>query len=316
MAGSSKQHPEQLPEQMEQLRQRLDEIFGAPTSSVIWASLSAPKAQAYWLNPLRPRPREFAPLGQRLNGFEGAYYVAPREREAVTQNIGATDGWLYPINPSSLLAVRVLDAREDEEVLDLAAAPGGKTLGIAAAMRNTGRIAAVEVVKGRFHRLRANLERCGVTNTAFYLADGRGIGRKVPGRFDRVLLDAPCSSEARIRLADPATYTHWKLRKIRETSKKQMRLLRSAYQALKPGGVLVYCTCAFAPEENELVVNGLLRAEPGADIEPIEVADVPTGSGLTSWQDKALDGRLEHSVRVLPDELWDGFFLCRLRKSA
>lgn len=312
MADKSNAHPQQI----EQLRDRLVQVYGESTASAVWASLSEPKRQAYWLNPLTRRPESFDPFGERLDGFDDAYHVDHPDRELVTLHAGAADGWLYPMNPSSLLAVRVLGARDDEEVLDLAAAPGGKTLGIAAAMHNTGRIAAVEVVKGRFHRLRANLERCGVTNTAFYLADGRSIGRKVPDRFDRVLLDAPCSSEARIRLADPKTYAHWKPRKIRETARKQVTLLRSAFHALKPGGVLVYCTCAFAPQENEMVVDTLLQSGVNVDVEPIDVTGIPAMPGLRVWQDKTLDRRIEHAVRVVPNTLWDGFFICRFRKGA
>ena len=242
------------------------------------------------------------------------FSVAADLRETVTRHEGARDGWLYPMNPSSLLAVEALAPRPGEEVLDLAAAPGGKTVALAARMRNSGRIAAVEAVKGRFHRLRANLERCGVANAQLYLADGRAIGRKVPERFDRVLLDAPCSSEARMRLDDPGTHAHWKPRKIREASAKQAALLRSAYRALKPGGVLVYCTCTFAPEENERVVDRLLRSEPGAEPESLHFAGVPHTAGLTGWRGQACDSRLERAVRVLPDDLWDGLFVCRLRK--
>ena len=109
----------------------------------------------------------------------------------------------------------------DEEVLDLAAAPGGKTLAIAALMNNTGRIAAVEPIRGRFHRMQANLRRCGVSNVQFYQRDGRSVGRLVPERFDRVLLDAPCSSESRMRWLDQQSFEQWSLRKIRETQRKQ-----------------------------------------------------------------------------------------------
>jgi 16S rRNA (cytosine1407-C5)-methyltransferase len=200
-------------------------------------------------------------------------------------------------------------------VLDLAAAPGGKTLQLAAAMENQGRIAAVEPVKGRFHRLRANLDRCGVTIAALYLADGRAIGAKVPGRFDRVLLDAPCSSEARIRLDAPATYEHWKLRKIRECARKQQRLLLSAFDALKPDGQLLYSTCAFAPEENERVVAYLLERRPAADVLPLALPTaVPAVEGLTSWHGKPIDGRLSAARRIVPDDVWDGFFLCLLTR--
>jgi 16S rRNA (cytosine1407-C5)-methyltransferase len=223
-------------------------------------------------------------------------------------------GDIYPINPSSVLAVLALAPQPDEEVLDLAAAPGGKTLLMAAAMENRGRIAAVEPVKSRFHRMRANLDRCGVRNVEFYLSDGRGVGRKVGERFDAVLLDAPCSSEARFRLDDPTSYAHWKPRKIREVGRKQKALLRSAFNALKPGGRMIYCTCAFAPEENEIPLDYLLRREAAARLESISVVCPQFIPGLTRWRAKDLHSDLRRAVRVLPDELWDGFFICKIVK--
>ena len=297
------------------LCERLAEICGAAAPGVL-RSMDRPKRQAYWLNPLVGRPPDFEPFGEPVTGMDGLFSVEADARERVTRNGGALAGWMYPLNPSSMLAVEALAPRPGEEVLDLAAAPGGKTVAVAARMKNTGRIAAVEAVRGRFHRLRANLQRCGVSNAHLYLADGRSIGRKVPERFDRVLLDAPCSSEARIRLGDPATHTHWKPRKIREASVKQAGLLRSAYRALKPGGLLVYCTCSFAPEENELVVSRLLKAEPGADLEPMEFPGVPQMRSLAEWRGQGCDDRLVRAVRVLPDDLWDGFFVCRIRKES
>ncbi len=266
----------------------------------------------FWANPLRPGTE--LPRGEPVPGAPGLFMSA--DREAVTHSAAAGDGCLYVQNPSSWLAACVVDPQPGDEVLDLAAAPGGKTIAMAAAMANEGRIAAVEPVPARFHRLRANLDRCGVTIAALYQKDGRGVGRLVPERFDRVLLDAPCSSEARMRWDEPASYRHWSLRKVRETSRKQKRLLRSAYAALKPGGVLVYCTCSFSPEENELVVQQLLAASDAALLPVLLDEAVPAMPALTTWQGKALSDELAHAVRVLPAAPWEGFFLARLTKPA
>jgi 16S rRNA (cytosine1407-C5)-methyltransferase len=133
-------------------------------------------------------------------------------------------------------------------------------------------------------------------------------------RFDAVLLDAPCSSEARIRLDDPDSYQHWKTRKIKETSRKQKALLRSAFAALKPGGRLIYCTCAFAPEENEVALDHLLRREPAAKLEALDVDCPQTIPGLTRWRTRQLQPDLQRAVRVLPNDLWDGFFLAKVVK--
>lgn len=324
--------------------ERLEQIYDSATASGIRRSMEAPKRQGYFRNPLAGAADASAepvrePVGEPIAGLTDCFAVAADERDRLLRREAVAGGAIYPINPSSVLAARSLNVAGATEVLDLAAAPGGKTLLLAAAMGNRGRIAAVEPRPGRYHRMRANLDRCGVRNVQCYRADGRSIGRKVPGRFDRVLLDAPCSSESRIRLAEPDSFDHWKLRKIKESARKQLGLIRSAFAALKPGGELVYCTCSFAPEENELIVAALLAREPEADLLPIPMlspaaTDVGSGSvassadqpgralpvaasnraGLRGWRGKPLDSRLELTRRILPDDLWDGFYVARVRK--
>lgn len=244
-------------------------------------------------------------------------FVADRSyRETLTRSAAFAEGRIYLQNPASMLAPLALDPQPGEEVLDLAAAPGGKTLMMAAMMENRGRIAAVESVKGRFFRLKSNLDTFGATLADTYLKDGREVGWRVPERFDRVLLDAPCSSESRFDSNDPSSFSHWNERKVKEVQRKQKKLICSALAALKPGGVMVYSTCSYAPEENELVVRHALKKFAGrVAIEPLSMRLDNFRPGLTEWKNKRLDESLRECVRVLPAEAMHGFFLCKLRKT-
>ena len=118
-----------------------------------------------------------------------------------------------------------------------------------------------------------------------------------------------------MRWHDPSSYGHWQLKKVKEAQRKQKSLLRSAYHALKPGGRLVYCTCSFSVEENELVVAHLLRRTDAAvvAIEPESLPD-NTVAGLTAWGGKALPEDVGLTRRILPLVPWDGFFVAVLEK--
>ena len=293
---------------------RIVEIYGERDAEQIFHALASSDASVcYWLNPLRNEGLDLTLPGRPV--LAGLALKWCRERELITQSDAATQGQVYIQSASSFYAVEMLQLAQDMEVLDLSAAPGGKTIAMAARMNNTGRIAAVEPIARRFHRLRANVERCGATNVEFYHKDGRGVGRAVPERFERVLLDAPCSSEARMRWDNPSSYGHWRLRKLKETQRKQKALIMSAYQALKPGGAMVYCTCSFAPEENELIVGHLLHRT-DAEVDPLVVAGnrVLFRPGLTSWRRKRLPADLAGTLRIFPDAPWDGFYIARLKK--
>ena len=299
-----------LPAPMETFASHLRSALGDARAEAVLGTMVGARRRAFLHNTLMgPLPD----VPARPLGLPGVYEWLADEA-ALTHHPATEAGLIYPMNPSSVLPVLALDLQPGQEVLDLAAAPGGKTLVMACAMENQGRIAAVEVVKGRFHRLRANLLRCGVSIAQCYLDDGRRTGRKTGPRFDRVLLDAPCSSEARIRLDEPATYAHWSPRKVKEMVRKQRGLIRSAFAALKPGGTLVYSTCSFSVEENERIVDGLLTAEPEARVETFSVDGPSTMPGLVRWRTRELDASLAATLRVLPDNLWDGFYLAKIVK--
>jgi len=302
--------------------ERLRAIIPPERWEDVWRALHTPKAVGARVNSLRAEggPRLFEKLKNAglevhpLEGLPGGFWVPAGQKSALSHTPEAENGEIYIQNPSSQWVGQLVDARPEMEVLDLAAAPGSKTTQLAALMDNRGYLAAVEPIKGRYFRLQDNLRRMGVRNCRTFLADGRSIGHKVPERFDRVLLDAPCSSEGRISALDADSYAHWSPRKIKEQSRKQRGLIMSAWRALKPGGTLIYATCSFAPEENERTVAHLLKKHPEAELLPIELPFDNWQPGLSEWQGKPFPEAMALTRRILPTELFDGFFVARIKK--
>lgn len=282
--------------------ERLRRELGNAAADRVLATMAEAKDCAYWVNALRDG--ELPAFGAPVPGLAGVYACASADRARLVRHPAAGSGRAYILNPASAVAVLALAPMPGEAVLDMAAAPGGKTVLAAARMGNAGAIVAVEPAKRRFHRLAANLERCGVAIADCRWQDGRELGRTAAERFDRVLLDAPCASEARFRCAAPASWRHWSPRKVREAANKQRGLLRVAFRCLKPGGVLVYCTCSFSLRENERTVAYLLRREATARLLPLQASNYPN----------AEPGLLPGTLRIRPDRLFDGLFLARLTK--
>jgi 16S rRNA (cytosine967-C5)-methyltransferase len=172
-------------------------------------------------------------------------------------------GLFYLQDPSTLLAVRELDPRPGETILDLCAAPGGKLTYIAQLMRNEGRLVANDTFPDRLKLIEENCARLGVTIAETVLPAGLDAG---PSTFDRILLDAPCSNTGVMRRR---VDLRWRIRaeEIERLRATQLGLLRQAATRLKPGGVLVYSTCSLEPEENENVIQEFLEAEPALRLE-------------------------------------------------
>ena len=307
----------------EVFRARLREILPLDRYQACWQSFAAASPTAFRANglkisadALRAELQDAGFTPEPLPWKSDAFLVPPAQRRALTESAAYAAGRLYIQNASSMVPPLLLDPQPDEWILDLAAAPGSKTIQIAEMMGNEGRISAVESVRGRFFRLRDNLKKHGVANVQTYLKDGARVWRQCPEQFDRVLLDAPCSSEGQFRADAPQTWAYWSEKKIAEMNRKQRKLLYSAVQCLKPGGTLVYSTCTFAPEENEAVVDRALGQFGDAlDVEDIELSFDNAEPGLAQWRGKAFDGRLRRARRIVPQGAMEGFFVCRLRKS-
>ena len=209
---------------------------------------------------------------------------------------------MYSQGVESQIPVLVLDPRPGETVLDLCAAPGSKATQIAAHMNNEGMLVANEPVRDRFFRLKSVVDLMGARVT-LKMVDGRRFSSAL---FDRILVDAPCSSEGRFNVHEPKTTRYWSVRKVHEMAHKQKGLLLNASRLLKPGGVLVYATCTFAVEENEAVVDWLLRKTEGRlSLEPIALDDVP------SYPVQTFNPRVAGCLRVLPDGRMEGFFTAK-----
>ena len=222
-------------------------------------------------------------------------------------------GQLYRQSLSSMLPVVILNPQPGEQVLDFCAAPGSKTTQIAAMMKNEGELIAVEAVRPRFYRLKAVCTLLGARNVMCKLTDARRF--RSQELFDKILVDAPCSSESRFKTDDLKSVGYWSPRKIKEMVHKQRGLLLSASRFLKSGGVLVYSTCTFAPEENEGVIDWVLRKSEGQlTTESIEINGVPSYPAINMWEERAYDSQVKNCLRVLPDGIMEGFFVAKLIK--
>lgn len=231
--------------------------------------------------------------------------------------IGATlehfTGMIYIQEIASMLPpVIVKGELEDARiVLDGCAAPGSKTTQMAAIMGNKGTIIANDLDYDRIRALKFNLEKSGVINTIITNYDLQHLPDQ---SYDVVILDAPCSAEGTIRKHDHI-FDNWSPRAVSSYSGNQRVLILKAFDLLKPGGVMVYSTCTFAPEENELVVDHLLKSREGSSLERVSVEGFKTCDGITEYEGKEFDPQVSSCVRVWPHHNdTGGFFLAKVRK--
>ncbi|ORC84743.1 nucleolar protein [Trypanosoma theileri] len=210
----------------------------------------------------------------------------------------------------SFLPVMALAPQEHERILDMAAAPGGKTTYIAQLMKNTGVLFANDVSEARTKSLNANLQRLGVTNAVVTNYDGVGY-EKVMRNFDRVLLDAPCTGSGIIS-RDASIKSSKHLDDVQRASQQQRALLLAAIDAVRVGGHVVYSTCSFLVEENEAVVDFALRRRGVVAVE----MGLPFGRpALTKYRHHRFHEKLQCARRFLPHvHNMDGFFVCKLKK--
>ncbi len=246
------------------------------------------------LLPLLPFPVTRSPF------YRDGYYVSAEE-----QGIGKLPlhhaGAFYVQEPSASSAVSLLGVRPGDRVLDLCAAPGGKSAQIASCLEGSGLIWSNEVVRSRAQILLSNYERMGIRSGVVSSLYPEVLCSRLSGFFDRVLVDAPCSGEGMFR-KDPAAVAEWSREHVLACARRQLSILDSAAEALRSGGTLVYSTCTFSPEENEGVIRQFLESHP--DFTPGELTESfgrPTGVSC--------------GIRITPLENGEGHFAAILRKT-
>lgn len=177
-------------------------------------------------------------------------------------------GLYYIQEPSAMAVVEHLDVQKGDKVLDLCAAPGGKSTQIAAKLQNTGFLLSNELYQKRAQILSENIERMGISNVLVTNETPEKLASKFSGYFDKVLIDAPCSGEGMFR-KDPEVISEWSLQNISYASERQFYILNSGKNMLKCGGKLVYSTCTFSPEENEKVIEKFLTENSDFSLEKL-----------------------------------------------
>ncbi|MGE5613143.1 MAG: RsmB/NOP family class I SAM-dependent RNA methyltransferase [Bacillota bacterium] len=226
------------------------------------------------LSPFRLEPVPWAAGGFYISGEDmpgkHAYYHA---------------GLYYIQEPSAMLPAQALDARPGEKVLDLCAAPGGKSVQIATAMQGKGLLFSNDISAERVKALVKNMELCGVRNVVVLNEDPERLASRLEGYFDRVLVDAPCSGEGMFRKDETAARS-WERFGPEHCARLQEQILDCAHRLLKPGGTLVYSTCTFSPEENEMMILNFMKNHGGYGL-----ADIPKVAGIEGGRPQWAEGK-------------------------
>lgn len=225
------------------------------------------------------------------------FYI-PSDVKSIGNNPLHHAGAFYVQEPSATSAVTMLDVREGDYVLDLCAAPGGKSTQIVAKLNGTGLLWSNEIVRSRANILLSNIERMGISNAVVSNCRPDELCKRLENRFDRILVDAPCSGEGMFRKNDAER--EWSIEHVKSCAARQLLILNSAKDALKNGGYMVYSTCTFSKEENEGVISRFLAENP--DFELVD-------SGVTFGRPT-----LDYARRIFPMDGGEGHFAAKLHK--
>lgn len=254
------------------------------------------------INLLKSNCSEFDKLFnlEKHNYVDEAYYY-DKNKLAMGKNPLHNAGMYYIQDASAMMVAKLLNVKEEDKVLDICAAPGGKSSQVASYLKGTGLLVSNDVSSKRVKDLSENIERMGAKNVIVMNESVDKISSKFKGYFDKVILDAPCSGQGMFR-KNSLTYDDWTYDKTLRLSEVQKDLILKSYNCLKKGGVLVYSTCTFAVEENEEVIEYLLENTDASVIKIKEEKDFSNSLGING------------AIRLYPFRFkGEGHFICLIQ---
>lgn len=318
MAGSKK-----LPENF---RSRFQKMLGEAELSEYEECLQRPMEHGLRVNTLRMTPEEFAKFYPLLSGTKsaetgpesipwcksGIYLDDPAERKTEEGAEGASTflapskhplyyaGAYYLQEPSAMLPAAALPIEPGDRVLDLCAAPGGKSTALAEKLKGTGLLVSNDISASRAKALIKNLELFGVENAVVTAETPERLALHFPDYFDKILIDAPCSGEGMFRKST-AMINDWTEEKTREYAALQREIVEYALRMLRPGGMLLYSTCTYAPEEDEGTVAYIL-SNPNAREKGLRLARIPMHPGFVPGNESWLSREFYSTIGVDPKD--------------
>ena len=246
---------------------------------------------------------------ERVSWYKDALIIKNANEKEIQKLDIYEKGYIYLQSLSSMVPPLVLNPKPGEKVLDLTAAPGSKTTQMAVMMKNDGYILANELDKIRCERLQYNIEKQGANIVEVINNRGEKVGEEYQEKFDKVLLDAPCSGEGRFLGNNVGTNRNWSKRTVRELAKLEKKLFKSAYTALKPNGMMVYSTCTLNKDENENVLQWAIE---NFNVKLLDI-NIDFKEKMQGFND-GLDGSINKAIRILPSKNMEGFFVAKLKK--
>ena len=293
----------------EQFLTRMEQQLGAEFPEYL-QSLRRPRAVALRFNPQKGELPRLPFLREPVPWEPTGYYYDPQARPGLH---GYHEAGVYYLQEASAMApAALLDPQPGERILDLCAAPGGKSTQIAGRMQGKGLLVSNEISPKRAKVLSQNIERMGIANAVVTSESPAALAERFPEFFHRVMVDAPCSGEGMFR-KEEAAVTDWSPETVAMCADRQKEILRSAAAMLRPGGFLCYSTCTFAPEEDEGVMAWFLKEYP--DFAPVAVEAPWFAPARPEWADSP-DRRIARGFRLWPHLLGgEGHFVMLLQRA-